>query len=175
MIFLKLLLFPDSDLCYVIVTFLQILLTQATPFLISGKKSRQVLFMGLFASSYVIAGAISAAIIKIYTYNTVLALTGSSLIHLVILIFLSLTIREMCLKSQKDDSDKSWWKSGLIPVFFYCSFSFIAFFPNTIYDNPDNIPKKIPINDYELTLVIANLFENAIHCVKDYAKEKKIH
>ena len=35
------------------------------------------------------------------------------------------------------------------------------------------IPKKIPINDYEFTLVIANLFENAIHCVKDYAKEKR--
>lgn len=304
--FFKLLLFPDSDLCYVIVTILQILLTQATPFLISGKKSSQVLFVGLFASSYVIAGAISAAIIKIYTDNTVLALTGSSLIHLVILIFLSLTIREMCLESQKDDSDKSWWELCLIPVFFYCSFSFIAFFPNTIYDNPDNIPgilfivitmfvsyavvirylesesrridaywknmiqesyikglenryyfveqaeqnlkilhhdirhysgiidslleqkkyeeikevnehishiaeenkikeycsnlivntilsnmmakalsfdikvdldaripKKIPINDYEFTLVIANLFENAIHCVKDYTKEKR--
>lgn len=304
--FYKLLLFPDSDLCYVVITILQILLTQATPFLISGKKSSQVLFVGLSASSYVIAGAISAAILKIYTSSTLLALAGSSLIHLAILIFLSRTIREVCLKSQKEESDKNWGELCLIPVFFYCSFSFIAAFPNTIYDNPDNIPgtlfiiitmfvsytvvirylesesrridaywknmiqesyikglenryyfmeqaeqnlkilhhdirhysriidslleqkkyeeirevnehiihiadenkikeycdnlivntilsnmmakalsfdikvdldaripKKIPINDYELTLVIANLFENAIHCVKDYAKEKR--
>ncbi len=304
--YFRLLLFPDSDLCYVIITILQILLIQATPFLISGKKSSQILFVGLSASSYVIAGAISAAILKIYTNSTLLALAGSFLIHLAILIFLSLTIREVCLKSQKEKSDKSWGELCLIPVFFYCSFSFIAFFPNTIYDNPDNIPgilfiiitmfvsyavvirylesesrrvdaywqnmiqesyikglenryyfveqaeqnlkilhhdirhysgiidslleqkkyeeirevnehiihiadenkikeycsnlivntilakmmakalyfdikvdldaripKKIPINDYELTLVIANLFENAIHCVRDYTKEKR--
>lgn len=27
----------------------------------------------------------------------------------------------------------------LIPIFFYCSVSFTAFFPHTLYDNPDNI------------------------------------
>ena len=35
------------------------------------------------------------------------------------------------------------------------------------------IPKKLPVNDYELTLVIANLFENAIQCVKRFEKEKR--
>ena len=33
----------------------------------------------------------------------------------------------------------NWWELCLIPVFFYCSFSFIAFFPHTLYENPDNI------------------------------------
>lgn len=27
----------------------------------------------------------------------------------------------------------------MIPVFFYCGFSFLSFFPRTLYDNPDNI------------------------------------
>ena len=35
------------------------------------------------------------------------------------------------------------------------------------------IPKEIPVNDYELTLVVANLFENAIRCVRDLVKEKR--
>ena len=35
------------------------------------------------------------------------------------------------------------------------------------------IPKEIPVNDYELTLVIANLFENALQCVKTLEQEKR--
>lgn len=35
------------------------------------------------------------------------------------------------------------------------------------------IPKEIPVNDYELAIVIANLFENAIQCVKPFEKEKR--
>lgn len=136
----KLVLFPDSNLCYVFVTILQILFTQATPLLISGKKSGQVLFVGLSASNYVIAGVVFAAILKIGTGNTAFALIGSFAVHFAILLFLSVTIRENCLNFQRRDSEKYWWELCLIPVFFYCSFSFIAFFPNTLYDNPDNIP-----------------------------------
>ena len=36
-----------------------------------------------------------------------------------------------------------------------------------------SIPKEIPVNDYEFTLVIANLFENAIICVKDFEENRK--
>lgn len=136
----KLIIFPDSNLCYVITTILQILFTQATPLLISGKRSGQVLFVGLSASNYVIAGSVFAAVLKIYTDNTALALTGSLAMHLGILLILFFTIRENCLKSQREDSEKCWWELCLIPVFFYCSFSFTAFFPTTLYDNPDNIP-----------------------------------
>lgn len=136
----KLIIFPDSNLCYVIATILQILFIQGTPLLLSGKRSGQVLFVGLSASNYVIAGAVFAAVLKIYTDNTALALTGSFAMHLGILLLLYFTIRENCLKFQREDSEKCWWELCLIPVFFYCSFSFTAFFPNTLYDNPDNIP-----------------------------------
>ena len=36
-----------------------------------------------------------------------------------------------------------------------------------------SVPKEIPVDDYELTLVVANLFENALQCVKAFEKEKR--
>lgn len=35
------------------------------------------------------------------------------------------------------------------------------------------IPNEIPVNDYEFTSVIANLFENALICVKEFKDKKK--
>ena len=35
---------------------------------------------------------------------------------------------------------ENWWELCLIPVFFYCSFTFLAYFPNRLYDIPANIP-----------------------------------
>lgn len=137
---IKVVLFPESGLCYVIVTVLQIILTQSTSFLNSKYKSSQALFVGLSASSYVIAGAISAAVIKIYTKSSLLALVGSSVVHLAILLILSAAIRDLCLEFQEKHYEKEWWELCLIPVFFYCSFSFIGFFPHTLYENPNNIP-----------------------------------
>lgn len=139
----KFIFFPDSSLCYVVVTILQIIATQSTAFFTARKQNCQALFVGLSASSYVIAGAVFTSIIKICTGNSSIAILGGTAIHLGILIFLSLTIRETCLKFQEKEYEKGWWKLCLIPVFFYCSFSFIAFFPKTLYDNPDNIPGTI--------------------------------
>ena len=139
----KLIFFPESRLCYVIVTLLQITLTQSTAIFNSKYKSSQALFVGLSASSYVIAGAISAAIIKIYSESSILALIGSSAIHLGIILFLSKYLRKICLEFQEKSYNKGWWELCLIPVFFYCSFSFIGFFPHTLYENPDNIPGTI--------------------------------
>lgn len=136
----KLIVFPESNLCYVALTVLQIIGTQSTAFFIAKKQNCQALFTGLSASSYVIAGAVFSVIIKIYTDSSVLAISGSFAIHAGILIFLYRTIRETCLKFQKKSYEKGWWRLCLIPVFFYCSFSFIAYFPHTLYDNPDNIP-----------------------------------
>ena len=52
----KLLLFPDSSLCYLLVTLVQIFVTQFTGLFISRKRDSRMLFMGLSASNYVIAG-----------------------------------------------------------------------------------------------------------------------
>ena len=55
---LKLNLFPESGLCYVIVTILQILVTQFTGVFISQTRDGRAIFMGLTSSNYVIAGSI---------------------------------------------------------------------------------------------------------------------
>lgn len=62
--FSKLILFPDSALCYVVSTILQIIATQTSAFFTARRQNYQTLFIGLSASSYVIAGAVSSAIIK---------------------------------------------------------------------------------------------------------------
>lgn len=136
----KLILFPKIGICYVIVTIMQIILTQSTAVLISRKRNVQVLFVGLSASSYVIAGSVSSVILQIWTHSDLWALAGGVSIHLAILLLLSLKIRGISLKFQEKKYMQGCWGLCLIPVFFYCSFSFIAFFPHTLYDNPDNIP-----------------------------------
>ncbi len=137
--FVKLDFFYGSDICYVIITVLQIIITQSVSFFISRNRNSKVVFTGLSASNYVIAGSSIATVLHILTRNEILSVIGSIIVHIVILMFLLFRIRNICLKSQESEYMKDWWELCLIPVFFYCSFSFIAFFPNTLYDIPDNI------------------------------------
>ncbi len=137
---LKLNVFPDSDICYIVVTVFQILVTQFTAILISKKRDSRVLFMGLSASNYVIAGSIAASIFYIGTGSMIIALVGSIGIHAIILLFLYIRLNEPWMKCCEKEYGNSWWELCMIPVFFYCGFFFLAFFPYTLYDNPNNIP-----------------------------------
>lgn len=149
---LKLSLFPDSDLCYVFVTVVQIIIAQSTGIIISAYKNSKVLFMGLSASNYVIAGSLAATILYYYTGYKVLSLAGSFFIHFVILMILCIRIRKIwlahvekssCYDAQSEKEPhfmQNWWELCLIPICFYCSFTFIAYFPNTLDEMPTNIP-----------------------------------
>lgn len=139
----KLNIFPHSSLCYVLVTLLEIFATQFTGVYISRTRDARALFMSLSASNYVIAGSIAASIFHIYTNNILFSLIGSFFIHAGILAFLYFRIREICLKGYERNFGKSWWELCLIPVFFYCGFSFLSFFPHTLYEYPQNIPGTI--------------------------------
>jgi hypothetical protein len=136
---LKLNLYPDSDLCYFLVTIFQILVAQLTNLLISSTRDSRVLFVGLSASNYVIAGSILATVIYILTNDGVMALAGSTLVHILILIFIYIKINRIWIKCFEKEYIKNWWELCLIPVFFYCGFSFLAFFPYRLEDNPNNI------------------------------------
>lgn len=140
---LKLLLYPDSVVCYFVVTLVQIFITQFTAVFICARRNSKALFMGLSSSNYVIAGSIASSILHIYTGNAALALAGGFAVHLVILLVLSFRIRAIWLRNFDRENMTNWWELCLIPVFFYCSFTFLAFFPYTLYDNPDNIPGTI--------------------------------
>lgn len=136
---LKLNIFPDSQLCYVLVTIYQIAVTQFTGFFISKGRDSRALFVGLTASNYAIAGSIMAAILHIYTGNLYLCTAGCIVMHVVIMLILYVKIRDIWVGYQKRESMNSWWKLCMIPVLFYCGFSFLAFFPFTLDDHPENI------------------------------------
>ena len=136
---LKLNFITDSPLFYFFTTIAQIAVAQLTGLLISEKRDSRTLFVGLSASNYVAAGSITASILYIFTGSIGLAVAGSLLSHVVILLVLCFKIRDMIFKFCERDLEKSRWEICLIPVFFYCSLSSIAFFPYTLYDHPENI------------------------------------
>lgn len=137
---LKLNIFPDSRLCYLLVTLYQIAITQFTGFFISKGRDSKALFVGLTASNYVIAGSIMAAILHIYTGNIYLCTAGCIVTHIVLIWILYVKIRDIWVGYQKKESLENWWKLCMIPVLFYCGFSCLAFFPYTLDEYPQNIP-----------------------------------
>lgn len=140
---LKLNLFPDSPLTYFFTTVSQIAIAQSTGLLISKKRDSKVLFISLSASNYVIVGSITASILYVLTSSINLALAGNLLMHLIILLVLFYKIGNIFHKFCEHDFGKGWWGLCLIPVFFFCSFSCLAFFPYTLYEYPQNIPVSI--------------------------------
>lgn len=137
---LKLNIFPDSNLCYVIVTLFQIFVVQSSGIFIAKERNSKILFIGLTASNYVIAGSLVSTILYFYTENSALSLVGSFVVHIVILLFLVYKIRDIWHVYQSGGSMKSWWPLCLIPALFYCGFSFLAYFPYTLDENPKCIP-----------------------------------
>lgn len=137
---LKLNIFPDSKLCYFLVTIYQIVMTQFTGIFISKMRDSRALFVGLSGSNYVIAGSIMAAVLHIYTGSLYLCIAGCILTHIIILYILYTRIHDIWIDYQKEETMNSWWKLCLIPVFFYCGFSIFAFFPYTLDEHPQNIP-----------------------------------
>lgn len=168
--YIKLNLFPHSDLCYLIITLLQILITQSTGIFISKKRNNKVLFIGLSASNYTIIGSVTAAILYIYTKNIPLALLGNFVVHAIVLLILYHSIRNIWIKQYENEYTKDWWKLCFIPVFFYCSFSCIAFFPYTLYDNPNNI---LGILFFMLTMIVSYIV--VLQYIENDSKQKDIY
>lgn len=136
---LKLNFFPESQMCYFWVTIFQICVTQFTGIYIAKYRDSKLLFVGLSASNYVIAGSVMATIIYIWTQNMVLSMTGSIGVHIAILLILYIRIRAIWFRFQERETEKGWWELCLIPVFFYCGFCTLAFFPIKLEENPQNI------------------------------------
>ncbi|MCI8484870.1 MAG: sensor histidine kinase [Lachnospiraceae bacterium] len=167
---LKLNLFPDSTTCYIITTLFQIFITQFTGIFIAKKRNSKVLFIGLSASNYTIVGSVGASILRIYTGNEWLALAGNLLIHALILILLYLSIHNLWIQQYDMEDAKGWWELCLIPVFFYCSFSCIAFFPYTLYENPEN---TLGILCFIVTMFVS--YTVVLRYIESDAKRKDIY
>lgn len=141
--YLKLNLFPDSGLCYFAADIIQIFTAQYTGIFISRKRNSGTLFIGLSASNYVSVGSITASILYIYTGNMWIALAGNVLMHLLLLSVIYYCMGDIFRRLYVRDYQKSWWQLCLIPMFFFCSFSSLAFFPYTLYEHPENILASI--------------------------------
>lgn len=170
---LKLNLFPDSRLCYFLVTIYQITMTQFTGLFISKNRDSKALFAGLSASNYVIAGSIMAAILHIYTGSLYLCIAGCIATHIILLLIVYAKIQDLWIKYQKRESMDSWWKLCLIPVFFYCGFSCFAFFPFTLDDHPENIPGVVTFIIAMFVSCINNL-ENQFYLIEQSEKNLRI-
>ena len=150
--YLKLDLYPDSQMCYAVVTMFQIFVTQFTGIFIAKHRDGKLLFAGLSASNYVIAGSVAATILYMWTQDLVISMLGSVVVHTVILWILYGRIRAIWLRYQEKETEKNWWELCLIPVFFYCGFCTLAFFPITLEDNPQNIPAVL---SFIITMFVA--------------------
>ena len=126
--------------------------------------------MGLSASNYVIIGSVFAAILNIYTGRTLLALTISVVIHMILLYILYINIHDIWIRQYEKEYTKGWWKLCMIPVFFYCSFSFVAFFPRTLYEDPENIPG---ILFFTVTMLVSYVV--VLQYVETEANQKNIY
>lgn len=136
---LKINIFPDSGICYTAVSILQIITIQSTGILISKRRNGKALFIGLSASNYTLMGGIFSPILLIATKSHTLVLLVKFAMHLAILVLLKKGLRDILIKQIENEYTTDWWELCLIPVFFYCSFTFIGIFPNSLYDNPHNI------------------------------------
>lgn len=135
----KLNLFADSRLFYFCTTIIQITIAQLTGLCISRTRDTKTLFISLSASNYVVVGSITASILYIFAGSVSIAITGNLLMHFAILLVLYRKIGSIFRKFCEQDLETNWWGLCLIPVFFFCCFSCLAFFPYTLYDHPENI------------------------------------
>lgn len=136
---LKIQIFGGNNIAYVIITIMQITVSQVTILFVSDTRDSKVVFTALSASNYVIAGTVIGTVFYIYTENVLFSLVVSFLIHFLILLFLTIRIRKIYLSFYENKNMENWWKLCLIPVLFYSTFTFIAFFPHSIYEDRSNI------------------------------------
>lgn len=137
--YFKLNIFTDNPLFYFCTTIIQIAIAQLTGLFISRTRNAKTLFIGLSASNYVVVGSITASILYIFTGSVNIALAGNLLMHLAILLILYRKIGDIFRRFLERELKTSWWGLCLIPVFFFCCFSCLAFFPYTLYEHPENI------------------------------------
>lgn len=168
----KLNMFPENKLCYFATTIVQIAIAQVTGLFISRGRNSKTLFIGLSASNYVVIGSISASIIYIYTNHFGFALIGNFVVHVIILLALYFKIGTIFQKFCERDWDNNWWELCLIPVFFFCSFSCLAFFPNTLYEYPANILVSIflMITMFVSYVVVLHYIDSEMRQVEGYWK-----
>lgn len=168
----KLNLFGGNPWIYFVTTIVQISIAQLTGFWISKVRNTTTLFIGLSASNYVVIGSISASIIYIFTDHFYFALFGNIVVHIVVLLVLYFKLGAIFQKFCERDWGNNWLEMCLIPVFFFCSFSSIAFFPHTLYEYPSNILVAVflMITMFVSYVVVLHYMDSEMKHIEEYWK-----
>lgn len=131
--------FSESPVAYILISCIQIIITQATALFISKTRDSKAIFTGLSGSNYIMAGGLIGGVVFGCTDSMVLALAINIIVHVTLLVLLITKIQKIYLSFYENKNMKNWWGLCLIPALFYCSFVFLAIFPNSIYDHQENI------------------------------------
>lgn len=99
-------------------TLVEIVVIQATPFLISRYRDFRAMFVGFTAAVYVLAGNIACSMLYIAGAGLAVNLVCQCAIHILLLGILVWRIRENFLESLKH-SELQWGQLCLIPALFY--------------------------------------------------------
>lgn len=132
------------DGIYTAVTILQILLIQGTVLLLSRYRDARVLFIGLSASNYVMAGGIAGGMAMVYTGSMWKSLLFSFAVHLCLLLLLVSKMRGT-YRFVLQQTSRGWLRLCLIPTMFYCTFCFVVYLPVSLEDRPENIPAAVSL------------------------------
>lgn len=122
----------------IMLTMLEIIVVQLTPFIISKYQDFRTMFVGFTAAAYVLAGNVVSSLLFLAGVNLVVDIFCQCLVHVLLLGFLVVKIRENVLDSL-ENSGPHWGKLCMIPAMFYTAIYSISTWPANIYEQPENI------------------------------------
>lgn len=119
-----------------IASILQIIIIQSTALLLSEKRNSYTFFIGLSSSNFVLEGNVLACGVVVFFKNYRVAMITCTLTNLIVLIWLTCTIREIC---RNIISKEILWWLCLIPCMCYVTFYFLLYFPVHFEQNRESI------------------------------------
>lgn len=118
------------------VTVVQIILVQATAYMLCCYRDFRALFTGISSATYVLPGNIISTVAVIYMKNNLTALFVQVFCHVIIMIPL-LMMRWNYLKEMENPLG-SWGKLCMIPTLFYLVMYTLACWPSNLYERREN-------------------------------------
>lgn len=130
-------------------TLLQVAIVQGVAMLVSSYRDWRTIFTALCAANYVLAGNVIGTTIFTFSGDIALALTSEVVVHGIILLWLSLSLRRK-YHMELEAGSNDWIYVCLIPVIFYIIIYAMAAWPNSLRETP-----KISIPLFFVLLLMA--------------------
>ncbi|WP_373218670.1 sensor histidine kinase [Ruminococcus sp. 5_1_39BFAA] len=119
------------------VTIAQIIIVQATAYLLSQYRDFRALFTGISSATFVLPGNIVSTACFAHKQVIWAALLTQAVIHLILLVLLVIVLRWHYLLEMETNA-KEWKWLCIIPTLFYAVTYTMACWPNSIYERKEN-------------------------------------